>query len=128
MAGETIFLVDDNESVLDMACDILSQYGGYTTISAESGEEAVKIYEEKKDQIDLVIMDVEMPGMGGYECLCELMKIKPETKIIMSTGYSADEKVQKALEAGAADYIGKPYRLIDMVEKVREVLDSRQAE
>ncbi|MCK4470086.1 MAG: response regulator, partial [Desulfobacterales bacterium] len=119
--NETILLVDDNESVLDVACDILGHYD-YTTLTAESGEEAVEIYERKGDQIDLVILDIGMPGMGGHRCFKELLKINPEVKVLIATGYSANGKVKETLEAGAAGFIGKPYRLIDMVKKIREVL------
>lgn len=122
--NETVLLVDDNKPVLDIACDILGQYG-YTTIAAGSGEEAVEIYERKGDQIDLVILDIGMPGMGGHRCFKELLRINPEIKVLIATGYSANGKVKETLEAGASDYIGKPYRLIDIVKKVRKVLDIR---
>jgi len=122
--NDTILLVDDNRSVLHTACDILSQYG-YTTITAENGEEAVEIYKRKGDQIDLVILDIGMPGMGGHMCFKELFKINPEITVLLATGYPADEKVKKTLEAGAIGFIGKPYRLIDIVKKVRELLDKR---
>ena len=122
--NETILLVDDNESVLDVACDILGQYD-YTILTAESGEEAVEIYERKGDQIDLVILDIGMPGMGGHRCFKELLKINPKIKVLIATGYSADGKVKETLEAGAAGFIGKPYRLIALVKKVRKLLDRR---
>ncbi len=122
--NDTILLVDDNKSVLDTACDILGQYG-YTTITAESGEEAVEIYERQGDRIDLVILDIGMPGMGGHRCFRELLGINPEIKVLIATGYSASGKMKETLEAGAVDFIGKPYRLIDMVKKVREILDRR---
>ncbi len=120
----TILLVDDNKSALDIACDILGQYG-YTTITAGSGEEAVEIYERKGDQIDLVILDIGMPGMGGHRCFKELHRINPEIKVLITTGYSVNGEVKETLEAGASGYIGKPYRAIDMVKEVREVLDRR---
>ncbi|RZB34970.1 MAG: hypothetical protein SRB1_00738 [Desulfobacteraceae bacterium Eth-SRB1] len=122
--NETILLVDDNKSALDIACDILGQYD-YTTVAAGSGEEAIEIYKRKGDQIDLVILDIGMPGMGGHRCFKELLKINPKIKVLIATGYSADGKVKETLEAGAAGFIGKPYRLIALVKKVREVLDRR---
>jgi len=121
-SNETILLVDDEESVLDIACDVLGQYG-YTTITAKSGEKAVAIYEIKRDQIDLVILDIGMPGMGGHRCLKKLLEINPEIKVIIASGYPAIGKVKETIETGAAGFIGKPYQLIDLVEKVREVLE-----
>ena len=120
--NETILLVDDEKSVLDVACDILSQYG-YTTITAKSGGEAVEIYETKRNRIDLVILDIGMPGMGGHKCLKKLLGINPEIKVIIASGYPAIGKVKETTETGATGFIGKPYRLIDLVEKVREALD-----
>ncbi|MDI6686601.1 MAG: response regulator [Desulfobacterales bacterium] len=122
--NETILLVDDHKFALDTACDILDQYG-YTTITAENGEDAVEIYVRKENQIDLVILDIGMPGMDGHRCFKELLKINPEIKVLVATGYFADGQVKETLEAGAAGFIGKPYRLIDMVKKVREMLDRR---
>jgi len=118
---ETILLVDDEKFVLNTACDILGQYG-YTTITAGSGEEAVEIYERKGSRIDLVILDVGMPGMGGHRCLEKLLGINPEIKVIIATGYPAIERVKETIETGTAGFIGKPYRLIDLVKKVREAL------
>jgi PAS domain S-box-containing protein len=124
--NESILLVDDNKSILDIACDMLGQYD-YRTVAAGSGEEAVEIYERKGDQIDLVILDIGMPGMGGHNCFKELLRINPKIKVLIATGYSVNGKVKETIEAGAAGFIGKPYRLIDLVKKVREVLDGRQA-
>ena len=122
--NETILLVDDEVPILDTACDILSQYG-YTAITAENGEEAVEIYEREGDQIDLVILDIAMPGMGGHRCLEELLRINPGIKVVITTGYSAIGGVAEMLEAGAVGFIGKPYRLVDMLKKVRDVLDKK---
>jgi len=72
---ETILLVDDEKSLLILGQDILREHG-YTTITAESGEKAIEIYKREKDRIDLVILDIGMPGMGGYKCLQELLTLK----------------------------------------------------
>ena len=119
---ETILLVDDEETLLDLEQDMLRQYG-YTAITAKSGEWAVEIYKTEKDRIDLVILDVGMPGMGGHKCLQELLKIDPEVKVIIASGYPSIGKVKETLESGAAGFIGKPYNLKDMLKKVREFLD-----
>jgi len=119
---ETILFVDDEETLLNLAQDMLRQYG-YTAIIAESGERAVEIYKTEKDRIDLVILDVGMPGMGGHKCLQELLKIDPEVKVIIASGYPGSGKVKETLESGAAGFIGKPYNLKDMLKKVREFLD-----
>jgi len=120
--SETILLVDDEEVVLDFGHTVLEQYG-YSVIKATSGEDAVEIYRAKKDRIALVILDVLMPGMGGYRCFQELLKINPQIKVIISTGYSVTGKVKETLESGAAGFIEKPYQVRDLLKIVREVID-----
>lgn len=120
--SETILLVDDEETVLDIAKSMLERFG-YTTITAESGENGIEMFKKSKPYPDLVILDIGMPGMGGHKCLKELLKIYPNIKVIIASGYPEDEKVEKTIESGAAGFIAKPYRLKDMLKKVREVLD-----
>ena len=119
---ETILLVDDEESLLVLGQDMLREHG-YTTITVESGEKAIEVYKREKDRIDLVILDIGMPGMGGYKCLYELLKINPEIKVIIASGYTNSDKVKEVLEHGAAGFISKPYRLTDMLDNLRKLLD-----
>ena len=126
MVKETILLVDDEKPILDVMSDMLGQRG-YTAIPAESGEAAIEIYKKKRDQIDLVLLDVGMPGMGGRRCFEELFRINPEIKVIIATGYLAAGKVKKMIDTGAAGFISKPYRLADMLKKAREILGKKQA-
>jgi len=120
---ETILLVDDERPILDAASDILNQYG-YRTVTAETGEKAVEIYERERDGIDIVILDVVMPGMGGHRCLEELLRINPKVKVVISTGYASFERVRDMLGVGAFGIISKPYSLVDMLKKVRDILDT----
>lgn len=119
---ETVLIVDDEEAIRDQGREMLNKYG-YTAITAESGEKAIEIYEKEKDRIDLVILDIGMPGMGGYKCLEQLVKIDPEIKVIIASGYATGDRMEELLKSGATDFIDKPYRLTDMLKKVREVLD-----
>ena len=119
---ETILIVDDEEALRDQGRDMLIKYG-YTAITAENGEMAIEIYKKEKDRINLVILDIGMPGMGGYKCLEQLFKIDPEIKVIIASGYASSSMVDETLEAGAADFISKPYRITDMLKRVRDVLD-----
>ncbi|MBW2559936.1 MAG: response regulator, partial [Deltaproteobacteria bacterium] len=122
--NQTILVVDDEKPILEIACDILGQYG-YTTLTAENGEDALHLYERERGRIDLILLDVGMPGMGGYQCFKELMRIDPAIKVIITTGYFASERVGEMLESGAAGFISKPYRLADMVKKVKDILGKR---
>ncbi|MCJ7617777.1 MAG: PAS domain S-box protein [Desulfobacterales bacterium] len=120
---EIILLVDDEDAIRDLGRDMLTMYG-YTTITAEDGETAIEIYEKEKERISLVILDIGMPGMGGSKCLQELLRIDPEAKVIMASGYMKSGKEKETIESDAAGFIGKPYKLTDMLKKVREVLDN----
>jgi two-component system, cell cycle sensor histidine kinase and response regulator CckA len=84
---------------------------------------AIELFAAKRDQIDLVILDINMPGMGGFRCLDKLLEIDPELKVIVSTGYLGTEQMKQAMEAGAAGFISKPYRFTEMLKRIKEVLE-----
>lgn len=120
--AETILLVDDEEPIRDFATQILQKYG-YQTRTAASGEEALEVYRNEHETIDLVIMDINMPGMGGYKSLCEIIQFNPSVKVLVASGYSINGQAKQTLAAGAAGYIEKPYNLADLIKKIRGVLD-----
>lgn len=124
--NETILLVDDEEPLRRLGHELLNRQG-FNVIVAESGERAIEIYKKKKGTIDLVILDVSMPGMGGYLCFEELKRITPHVKVIIVTGYSDDGKVKEIIKSGAAGFVGKPYRLTNILNKIREILDIKTA-
>ena len=120
--NETILLVDDEEDIRDLGESVLTRFG-YTVIMASDGESALEIYRQEKEKISLVLLDLIMPGMGGRRCLEEILKIDPDARVIIASGYSANGRAKEALESGAGEFIGKPFQLRDMLRKVREVLD-----
>ena len=120
--NEKILLVDDEITILEVVKDMLDRFG-YATLTAKSGEEAIEIFESRKGPIALVVLDLNMPGIGGHKCLEELLKLDTAVKVIIASGYSADKKVRETLRAGAAGFIHKPYKYEDMLQKVRVVLD-----
>ncbi len=119
---EGVLVIDDESTVREMAKEMLEYYG-YRVLCAEDGERALDMYRENASNIDLVILDLNMPGMGGYKCMQKLLEINPEARILIASGYSTDHHAQQALTSGAADFIGKPYRLQEMARKVRSALD-----
>ena len=125
--AETIIIVDDEPDIIDIGQNTLEQFG-YTVLTARNGEEAVEIYTRQGDRIDLVILDLGMPGMGGERCLRELLRMNPAAKVLIASGYAATQTVHSILEAGATGFMAKPYRLEDMLKKVREVLDGERDE
>ena len=118
---ETILLVDDDASIRDLGEQTLRLYG-YTVISAPDGESALEVYREHKNRIDMVILDLIMPGMGGALCLQALVEINPKVKVLIASGYSAEGEHEKAIASGARAFLQKPYELHEMLEAVRQAL------
>lgn len=119
---ETILLVDDEESILNLGDQVLSKFR-YTVLTVSDGESALEIYRKKKEKINLIILDLIMPGMGGRRCLEKLLKINPQARVLIATGYSVDGPTKEALEAGAKGFIGKPYDVRQTLKAVRKALD-----
>ncbi|MCD4742323.1 MAG: response regulator [Desulfobacteraceae bacterium] len=122
---ETVLIIDDEASIRGFSSKALGHFG-YTVIDCSSGEDALDIYSKQCADVDLILLDIGMPGMGGYKCFKELLKINPAAIIMITTSYLKDEKVQKALEAGAASYLGKPYKLSFLLKSVRNTLDGKE--
>ncbi|MEA3358182.1 MAG: PAS domain S-box protein [Thermodesulfobacteriota bacterium] len=120
--NETILIVDDEENLREIGMEMLTKVG-YTTLTAPDGEGALKIYRKRKDEIDLIIMDLIMPGMGGKKCLEKILKIDPNTRVIISSGYSSNGHTKEIFKAGAKGFINKPYDINQMLRVVREILD-----
>ncbi|MCB2189053.1 MAG: PAS domain S-box protein [Deltaproteobacteria bacterium] len=119
---ETVWLVDDEEALREMGARLLESVG-YQVRAAASGEELLAMYREAGQRPDLVILDLNMPGMGGEKCLRELLALDPRARILVASGYSSAGQAPDCLAAGAAAYLAKPFRLPDLLAAVREVLD-----
>ena len=116
-------MVDDEEIIRELGVDILEDRG-YRVFSASEGREAVRIYRERVRDIDLVILDVMMPGIGGKETYRQLRAINPQVKVLLSSGYSTNGEVGEILKQGVSGFVQKPYREEELAAKVREVLDA----
>ncbi len=119
---ETILVVDDEQGVRETVRDMLLQFG-YQTLLAASGEQALEVFQQASPKVNLVILDLGMPGMGGHRCLEELRALDPELRIIIASGYGVPEQEKKVLAAGAVRFLAKPYHLSEMLQTVRQVLD-----
>jgi CheY-like chemotaxis protein len=119
---EKILLVDDEEVIRDLGVQILGEFG-YAVLTAPNGESALELYRTKPDEIDLVILDLFMPGMGGMRCLEELLKINPHVRIIISSGYVVNGSTEKTIEEKARGYISKPFDREQILGLIREALD-----
>ncbi len=118
---ETVLLVDDEETVVSVSRDMLEALG-YSVLIAKSGQEAIAIFENEYDRIDLVILDVIMPDMGGAETFEEMRKIDPSARVILSSGYSLDGLATKIMDRGCKAFIQKPFTINLLSQKLRDVL------
>lgn len=119
----TIMVVDDEPTVRDIAKKMLSR-GGYQVLQAASGEEALDSYNERKGEIDLVLLDLGMPGMGGKACLEEIRRLDQDAKVLIASGYIQYELTDELEALGAIGMVAKPYRKADILKAVKEALDS----
>ncbi len=118
----TILVVDDEESVLDIAESILTDLG-FTVLTAPDGREGLKMFKEKVDEIDLVILDMTMPHMGGVETFREMSRAKKDVKVILSSGFSEEDATAEFNDKGLMGFIQKPYLPAALINIVREALD-----
>ena len=119
---ETILLVDDEQMVLEVNKELLESMR-YKVYAAGSGQEGIAVYMEKKDKIDLVILDMVMPGISGSETFDRLREINPDVKVLLSSGYSLTGEAQAIMDRGCNGFLQKPFRLEELSGKVREMLD-----
>ena len=139
-ADETVLLlVDDEDMIIEVGREIL-EYLGYSVITAGSGREAIEIMnhahseeiaDSKENEAaggivkpDLVILDMVMPDMDGSAVFDAIRNISPEIKVILSSGYSENGKVNEIMKRGCNGFIQKPFSLKQLSQKIREVLDA----
>ncbi|MBN2515459.1 MAG: response regulator [Deltaproteobacteria bacterium] len=122
---ETILLIDDEEMIIHVASGMLQKLG-YEVISATSGGKAIDIYKIKKNEIDMVILDMVMPGMSGGKTYDVLKEINPNVKVLLSSGYSMSGEAVKILDRGCDGFIQKPFDIKQISRKIRDILDYNQ--
>ncbi len=122
---ETILMVDDERDILAVGTEILEQHG-YAVLTAENGKQGLEVFKRNKNQVELVILDINMPEMGGPVCMKELLKLKPSLKILVASGYLIKDQLKHNIKHGNTEFITKPYRLEDLLQKIRDILDKKR--
>ena len=120
-AKGTILVVDDEQLVLDVEVTLLQRIG-YNTLMASNSREACQLFKDKNEQIDLVILDMIMPDENGattYKCL---KSINPDVKVLISTGYFKDSKVEEILSDSQNELIMKPFKIGEFASKIDAIL------
>ena len=122
--SETILLVDDNE-IIQQTGKAMLEKAGYEVLTASTGEMALDIYDQETEKIDMVLLDLIMPGMGGANCLQELLKKDPSINVVITSGYSpVDHTMQKTINSNTREFLRKPFTYEQLRNTVRKVLDS----
>ncbi|MFO7688870.1 MAG: response regulator [Desulfobacterales bacterium] len=124
LAGtETILLVDDEKVIIEVGQRMMESLG-YVVVAAGSGSEALNLYRQRHEDIDLIILDMIMPHMGGKEVFNDIKRINPKAKVLLSSGYSLNAQALEIMAQGCAGFIQKPFDTVELSRKIREVITS----
>ena len=115
-----ILIADDEQKIRKLVCDFLKNVG-YETLEAEDGDEAFELFQKHEDDIDLVILDIMMPGLNGWE-VCKEIRALSDVPVIMLTARSEEFDELLGYESGADDYVTKPFSPTILVKKVEALL------
>ena len=121
MGSETVLLVDDEDTIREVGGELLESMG-YRVLLAGDGEQALDIYRDNKEDIDVVLLDMVMPSMGGGEAYDRLKEIDPQVKVLLSSGFSIDGEATKILARGCDGFIQKPFTMRDLAGRIKQVL------
>jgi len=122
LAGtETVLLVDDEEMIIDVGAEILQKLG-YEVLTARHGMEAIEVYQQHRQKVAMVILDLIMPQMGGGETYDRLKEMDPQVKVLLSSGYSLDGQATEILKRGCDGFIQKPFSMKDLSRKLRQII------
>jgi two-component system cell cycle sensor histidine kinase/response regulator CckA len=118
---ETILLVDDEDGIVEVTREILIQLG-YRVVVAKSGQDALDLYEREGGTVDLVILDMIMPGMSGGDTFDRLKALNPTVRVILSSGYSLNGMASQIMQRGCRSFIQKPFSIAALSQKIREAI------
>lgn len=119
----TILLVDDEAIIRDMATDLFQRMG-YTVYTASDGFAALERFQELQGEVGVVLLDFSMPRMGGLECLERLRALKPDIRVLFSSGYDLAHELHDHRIPGTWGFIQKPYRISELEEAIQTILEN----
>ena len=122
--SETVLFVDDEDMIIEVAEEMFEQLG-YKVLIARSGKEAIEIYEENKEQVDIVLLDMIMPDMSGSDTYDRMKEFNPDIKVLLASGYSINGTATEIMDRGCDGFIQKPFKMKELSQKLREVLDKK---
>ncbi len=119
----TVLLVDDEEAVLEVTAELIRRLG-YTVFCARSGREALEIFGREGDRINVVILDMIMPGMGGGEVFDQLKRTHPRLKVLLASGYSMQGQAREIMDRGCDGFLQKPFTVDDLSVRLRSIMSA----
>ena len=122
---ETILIAEDEEDLRAFVATVLAN-AGYTVFEAKDGEDAVMKFKDRQNMIDLVVLDVVMPGMNGKKAYDRIKKLEPKTPVLFFSGYTDDIIHKKGVYDKELNFISKPIVPFEFLKKIREVLDGKE--
>jgi two-component system cell cycle sensor histidine kinase/response regulator CckA len=117
----TVLIVEDEPAILTMSRLILER-AGYKVLATEAGPEAVARFRAEADRICVVVLDINLPGMNGWDVLTEVRRLRPEVRVVMTSGSAHDELTQPEYSEVPTAVLPKPFRPVELVEVVARVL------
>lgn len=121
---ETVLFIDDEPNIIEIGRDLIQSLG-YNVLTAVNGDEALARFRQHRGSIDLVILDVVMPGMSGGELLEALKALDPNVRVLLCSGYSLNRQVREILQQGCHGFIQKPFKIRQLADELRSILDGR---
>ncbi|OGP58891.1 MAG: hypothetical protein A2V67_20660, partial [Deltaproteobacteria bacterium RBG_13_61_14] len=119
----TILVVDDEETVRLVTRAMLEEFG-FTVLLAAGGREGIEIFRQHANQIVVVLLDITMPGLSGEQTYQEILRRKPQARVILTSGYNEQEATRRFAGQGLAGFVQKPYQALSLIQKLREVLEA----
>lgn len=116
-----ILVIDDDKDIREII-KLLLEALGYKIFTAENGSDAIDIFKEKNNEIDLVLLDMMIPEMDSEQIFLALKKIKPDVKTVLSSGYKKNSKAEKIIDKGVLGFIQKPYHLDELSNVISDVI------
>jgi len=120
----TVLLVDDEEMIIQVASEMLQRMG-YEVLTARNGKDALTMYREKQGTIDVVVLDMIMPEMGGSQTYDGLKAIDPQVNVLLSSGYSRDGQAEEILKKGCRGFIQKPFDMKGLSARIAEIVEGK---
>ena len=120
----TVLIVDDEELMREVTSIMIEENGG-KVLTAVDGIDAVEVFAENRDKIDLVFMDVSMPRMNGYEAFLEIQKLDPSVAVLIVSGLRMTPEVEALHKSGQIDFLSKPFHEIELIKALKKVQEKK---